>query len=233
MTEDGVETTAAENGAPQRNVGRRAFIRTSAVGAAAVAATAVAVSSMGGSGVTPAALASTGGVATTASDELTDAGAGFHAEMGTMQMLSAATISRELVTCAVGQMGINTDMVAALQPVLGSLFGPGFTGPFAMLMFAESVASYDIDRSAKTITAKGTMRSITKIAGLTIDDAMTPFLAIATDNKAKGKPDTFFLSYKTPFWNTATNPLATPSQFVSGFSQFGGELIMGQVNVAS
>lgn len=230
MTEDGVETTTGGDGVPQRNVGRRTFIRTSAVGAAAVAATAVAISGMGGAA--PTALAS-GGVAATASDELTDAGAGFHAEMGTMQMLSAATISRELVTCAVGQIGMNSDMVAALQPVLGTLFGPGFTGPFAMLMFAESVASYDIDRSAKTITAKGTMRSITKIAGLTIDDAMTPFLAVATDNKAKGTPDTFFLSYKTPFWNTATNPLATPSQFVSGFSQFGGELIMGQVNVGS
>lgn len=223
MTEDG-------NGTPQRNVGRRSFIRTSAVGAVAVAATAAAVTGLAGGG--PASATPGSGITPAASDELTDAGAGFHAEMGTMQMLSAATISRELVTCAVGQMGLNSDMVAALQPVLGTLFGNGFSGPFAMLMFAESVASYDIDRSTKTITAKGTMRSITKIAGLTIDDAMTPFLAVATDNKAKGTPDTFFLSYKTPFWNTATNPLATPSQFVSGFSQFGGEFIMGQVNVA-
>ncbi|HEX9336085.1 MAG TPA: hypothetical protein VF892_09370 [Pseudonocardiaceae bacterium] len=228
MNEDGMAAMADQ---PDKNVGRRAFIRTSAVGAAAVAATAVAMTTLSGGGVAPAALISTptaGG-----SDTLTDAGAGFHAEMGTMQMLSAATISSKLVTCAVGQMGINSDMVAALAPVLGSVFGPGFTGPFAMLMFSESVASYQIDRTAKTITAKGTMRSITKIAGVTIDDAMTPFLAVATDNKTKAGPDTFFLSYKTPFWNTATNPLATPSQFVSGYSQFGGELIMGQVDVAS
>jgi hypothetical protein len=185
---------------------------------------------MAGGGVAPAALAKS---TAAAGPTLVDAGAGFHAEMGTMQMLSAATISSKLVTCAVGQMGLNSDMVQALAPVLGKVFGAGFTGPFAMLMFSENVTSYQIDRSAKTITAQGTMRSITKIGGLTIDDAMTPFLAVATDRKAGGAPDTFFLSYKTPFWNTATNPLATPSQFVSGFSQFGGELIMGQVNVAS
>ncbi|HEX4701402.1 MAG TPA: hypothetical protein VH352_04670, partial [Pseudonocardiaceae bacterium] len=126
-----------------------------------------------------------------------------------------------------------SDMVAVLQPVLSTLFGNGFSGPFAMLMFSEDVQSYDVNRTAKTIMAKGNMRSITKIGGVTIDDALTPYLAIATDNKAKGTPDTFFLSYKTPFWNTATNPLATPSQFVNGYSQFGGELIMGKVNVAS
>jgi hypothetical protein len=225
MNEDGVEATADTN----KNVGRRTFIRTSAVGAAAVAAAAVGATAMAGGGVVPAAASTP----TAASPELVDAGAGFHAEMGTMQMLSAATISSKMVTCAVGQMGLNSDMVQALAPVLGKLFGAGFTGPFAMLMFSENVTSYKIDRAAKTITAQGTMRSITKIGGLTIDDAMTPYLAIATDNKAKGGVDTFFLSYKTPFWNTATNPLATPSQFVSGFSQFGGELIMGQVNVAS
>jgi hypothetical protein len=242
MKEDAVEPTA------RPNVGRRTFIRTSAVGAAAVAATAAGLASLGGGGVASAALPlplpnvpglpgvpslPIGQAAVPGANSLVDAGAGFHAEMGTMQMLSAATISSTLVTCAVGQMGLNSDMVAALQPVLSSVFGNGFTGPFAMLMFSEDVQSYNIDRNAKTIMAKGTMRSVTKIAGTTIDDAMTPYLAVATDNQAKGTPDTFFLSYKTPFWNTATNPLATPSQFVSGYSQFGGELIMGTVNVAS
>jgi hypothetical protein len=227
MNDDGgVESTADTN---KKSVGRRTFIRTSAVGAAAVAAATVAVTSMAGGGVAPAAVSTSAAAAPT----LTDAGAGMHAEMGTMQMLSAATISSKLVTCQVGQVGLNSDMVQMLQPVLGKVFGPGFTGPFAMLMFSEDVSSYKIDRTNKTITAQGTMRSITKIGGLTIDDAMTPYLAVASDNKAKGAVDTFFLSYKTPFWNTATNPLATPSQFVSGFSQFGGELIMGQVNVAS
>lgn len=225
MNEDGVAATPDTT----KNVGRRTFIRTSAIGAAAVAAAAVGATTVAGGGVVPAAASTP----TAASSELVDAGAGFHAEMGTMQMLSAATISSKLVTCAVGQMGLNSDMVQMLQPVLGKLFGPGWSGPFAMLMFSENVTSYQIDRARKTITARGTMRSITKIGGLTIDDAMTPYLAVATDNKAKGGVDTFFLSYKTPFWNTATNPLATPSQFVSGFSQFGGELIMGQVNVAS
>ncbi|HEX5402692.1 MAG TPA: hypothetical protein VFX16_10365 [Pseudonocardiaceae bacterium] len=228
MTEPSTQPAPIDAGTENKNMGRRSFIRTSAMGAAAVAATAATAAVVGHANHVPQVQA-----AAASSPVMEDSGAGFHAEMGTMQMLSAATLSPKLVTCAVGQMGLNSDMVAALAPVLGKLFGPGFTGPFAMLMFAEEVTSYDIDRSAKTITAKGNMRSITKIAGLTIDDAMTQFLAIGTDNKAKGTPDTFFLSYKTPFWNTATNPLATPSQFVSGFSQFGGELIMGQVNVAS
>jgi len=245
MKEDGV---APET---RRNVGRRSFFRTSAVGAAAVAATAVGISTVGGGGVASAALplpvlpglpglpALPGvpnlpiGQSSPGADTVVDAGAGMHAEMGTMQMFSAATISPQLVTCMVGQMGLNSDMVAALQPVLGSVFGAGFSGPFAMLMFSENVTSYQIDRNAKTIMAKGTMRSITKIAGMAIDDAMTPYLAVATDNSAKGTPDTFFLSYKTPFWNTASNPLATPSQFVNGYSQFGGELIMGLVRVAA
>ncbi|HEY1575390.1 MAG TPA: hypothetical protein VGG05_28965 [Pseudonocardiaceae bacterium] len=227
MSEPSTQPTEDSAEVENKNMGRRAFMRTSAMGAAAVAAVGVAATAVGHAHHVPQVRA-----AAASSPVLEDGGAGFHAEMGTMQMLSAATLSPKLVTCAVGQMGLNSDMVAALQPVLGKVFGPGFTGPFAMLMFAEEVTSYDVDRSAKMITAKGTMRSITKIGGLTIDDAMTPFLAIGTDNKAKGTPDTFFLSYKTPFWNTATNPLATPSQFVSGFSQFGGELIMGQVNVA-
>ncbi|HEX5116338.1 MAG TPA: hypothetical protein VFW65_14180 [Pseudonocardiaceae bacterium] len=227
MSEPNVQPEHDGQDVEKKNMGRRAFMRTSAVGAAAVATGAVVAATVGHTHHVPQVRA-----AAASSPVLEDGGAGFHAEMGTMQMLSAATLSPQLVTCAVGQMGLNSDMVAALAPVLGKVFGPGFTGPFAMLMFAEDVASYEVDRSAKMITAKGTMRSITKIGGLTIDDAMTPFLAIGTDNKAKGTPDTFFLSYKTPFWNTATNPLATPSQFVSGFSQFGGELIMGQVNVA-
>jgi hypothetical protein len=246
MKEDGV---APET---KRSVGRRSFFRTSAVGAAAVAATAVGISTIGGGGVASAALPlpvlpglpglpalpgvpnlPIGGQSSPGADTLVDAGAGMHAEMGTMQMFSAATIAPNLVTCMVGQMGMNSDMVAALAPVLSSVFGPGFSGPFAMAMFSENMASYQIDRNAKTIMAKGTMRSITKVAGMSIDDAMTPFLAVATDNSAKGTPDTFFLSYKTPFWNPASNPLATPSQFVNGYSQFGGELIMGLVRVAS
>jgi hypothetical protein len=173
--------------------------------------------------------------------KLVDAAAGMHAGLSTVQMLGAATLSKNMVSCAVGQMGLGPDTLNMLAPVVGNqlgmalspVLGGGFSGPFAMLMYSLDVASYKIDRSAMTLTAQGTVRSITKIGGLSIEDASVPYVAVAQDNKTKGSEDTFFLSFKTPFWSVGFNPLATPSKFVSGWSQFGGSLIMGEANVAS
>lgn len=234
MTESGMEEPSSEavvNGEPNNNIGRRSFMRASV--ATAVAGAAV-VAGVGGLAVPAFADSST--------PQLVDAGAGMHAGIGTLQMLGTGTISSAMVTCAVGQMGLDASMISMLTPVLGSLnlggllgglLGGGFSGPFAMLMYSQNVTSYQIDRSAMMITAKGWVRSITKIAGVLIEDQTVPYTAVANDNQGKGTLDSFFLSFKTPFWAVGFNPLATPSQFVSGDSQFGGGLIIGGVNVAA
>lgn len=207
-------------------------MRTATVGGAAAAA--LAATGLGGSS----ALAATSGRAAATSSSaptLQDAGAGMHTGIGTVQMLACASISRELVTCSVGQMGLDFTELSVLDnvlgPVLGPLFGPGFSGPFAMEMYSLNVASYDINRPAGVITAMGVVRSITKIAGILIEDATSPYLAVATDGSRTGQPDTYHLSFTTPFWSTPGNPLATPSTYHKGWSMFGGNLIIGEVSV--
>lgn len=231
MTENGLSETptaeqAVENGDPTNSHGRRAFLRTATMGAATVGAL------IASSGLAAPAFARTTSSSAGSGMKLVDAGAGMHVGQDTMQMLSPFTVSRSLVTCAVAQMGLTSDMVAALKPVLGAAFGSGFSGPFAMEMYSFNVTQYSVDRASKTITAKGTLRSITKIGGATIEDANSPYLCVAHDNKAKGSPDDFFLSFKTPFWSPSSNPLATPSQYVKGWAQFGNEAIIGEVTVA-
>lgn len=209
-----------------KNSTRRAFMRTSVVGGAAAA--------LVGAGLSP---VLAGSAAAASGPQLVDAGAGMHAGPGTLQMMGNATVSGDLVTCSVAQMGLDATQIEALQStlggLLGSILGNGFTGPFAMLMYSLDVTSYNITRSAGAIQAQGTLRSITKIGGALIEDAESPYLCVATDGSRTGKTDSFFLSFTTPFWSTKTNPLATPSNYVSGWSQFGGNLIIGDVSVAS
>lgn len=208
---------------------RRAFVRTSVVGGAAAALLAAELS--------PALADSKQSSTATSSPELVDAGAGMHAGPGTLQMMGVATVAADLVSCSVAQMGLDLTQVEALQSamgsVLGSMLGRGFSGPFAMLMYSLDVTSYDISRSSGVIRAKGTLRSITKVGGSMIEDAKSPYLCVATDGSRSGQPDSFYLSFTTPFWSTSANPIATPSQYVSGWSQFGGNLIVGEVSIAS
>jgi hypothetical protein len=151
-------------------------------------------------------------------------------------MMGVATISRELTTCAVAQMGLDltqlSQLLLFLNPILGGILGPGWSGPFAMLMYSENVKSYNINRTTGVITATGTVRSITKIGGILIEDATSPYLAVGTDARRSGMPDSYFLNFTTPFWSRPLNPLSTPSTFHPGWSMFGGNLIVGQVNVA-
>jgi hypothetical protein len=213
---------------------RRSFVRTATVGGAAAAALAA-----GGLSI-PALGATRDGIHNITSKNvptLKDAGAGMHVGIGSVQMIACATVSRELSTCQVGQMGMDLDQLSVLagflEPILGILLGPGFSGPFAMSMFSLSQPTYNVNHAAGTIFGKGIIRSITKVAGITIEDATAPFQVNATDGSRTGQRDSFFLSFTTPFWKTPGNPLATPSKFHKGWSMFGGELILGEISVTS
>lgn len=219
--------------APSGAIDRRRFVRTATVGGAAAALAATAL------GSTPALAASKDqgtGAGSNSVPTLKDAGAGMHSGLSTVQMMGCATISRELVTCAVGQFGLTLSELGALAdfllPYIGFLLAPGWSGPFAMEMYSLNVTSYDITRSSGKIKAKGTVRSITKIAGVMIEDATSPYVAVATDNHGRNdQPDSYYLSFTTPFWAAPGNPLATPSTFHKGWSMFGGELIVGNISV--
>ncbi|MGH3157905.1 MAG: hypothetical protein ACRDNF_15200 [Streptosporangiaceae bacterium] len=224
-------TAGQEQPAPSGAIDRRSFVRTATVGGATAAALAAA------GGLSTSALAATNGPASHSSNDsaptLMDAGAGMHSGMSTVQMMGIATISKELTTCAVGQFGLTLSELLVLgsflEPYLGILLGEGWSGPFAMEMYSLNVKSYDINRTSGVLTAKGVVRSITKIAGVMIENATSPYIAVGTDGR--GQPDSYYLSFTTPFWATPGNPLATPSTFHKGWSMFGGELIVGEVSV--
>jgi hypothetical protein len=214
-------------------INRRRFVRTATVGGAAAALAATTL------GSTPALAAAKGHGTRAGSNSvptLKDAGAGMHSGLSTVQMMGCATISRNLVTCSVGQFGLTLSELGALAefllPYIGFLLAPGWSGPFAMEMYSLDVTTYDVNRSSGVIRAKGTVRSITKIAGVMIEDATSPYVAVARDNHGRNdQPDSYYLSFTTPFWASPGNPLATPSTFHKGWSMFGGELIVGDISV--
>lgn len=207
-------------------VGRRKLLRTAAIGSASAGALA-AMGAFGAPGAWAEMKADGGG----SHPHLVDAGAGMHASPSTVEMMAIANVSRTLVSCSVGQIGVDTTSLSALNKLLKPILGNGWSGPFAMLMYSLDVASYQIRRTKGVIRAKGTLRSITKMGGAMIEDARSPYLCVATDGSRTGGPDSFYLSFTTPFWRSPGNPLATPSKFVTGWSQFGGNFILGEVAV--
>jgi hypothetical protein len=151
---------------------------------------------------------------------LTDAGVGTYTDPSVANQISNFTINRCMISCGVGTI---TD--------------GRFSGPFAMLMFATSISSYVVSRGHANIRAVGRMRSITRIAGATVEDVEHDFLAIAVDKRGAG-PDRFDVHFTTPFWSPG-NPFCTPSTVRPGWCRFGGALIldpngnqMGDVSVA-
>jgi len=137
-------------------------------------------------------------------------GAGIYSDASVANQVSSFTINPRMVSCGVGTVTADT-----------------LSGPFAMLMYATQVLTYSV--SGHTITATGTMRSITQIAGLTVEDVEHQFTAIAVDNNSQGLgPDRFDVHFHTPFWNPS-NPLCTPSTVIPGDCRFGGSLLIGDV----
>lgn len=217
---------------PASGLDRRSFVRTATVGGAAAAALAAGGMSLPAFGATRnrAPDVTSHNVPT-----LKDAGAGMYTGMDVMQMISGASIDRNLVTCQVGIVALDFNELLVLSEVvsnlLGIVLGPGDTGPFAMSMYSLSVSSYNVNHAAGTIRAKGIVRSITKIGGVTIENATAPYLSVATDGSRHGQRDSFSINFTTPFWKVPANPLATPSTFHKGWAMFGGDLIIGQISV--
>ncbi len=83
----------------------------------------------------------------------TDKGAGMYTDGSVVHQASTFTLNPNQVSCGVGTIDAN-----------------GAFGPFEMEMASYTVDSYSIDRTAKTITATGHMRSTTRVAGLIIED---------------------------------------------------------------
>jgi hypothetical protein len=145
-------------------------------------------------------------------NDLKDEGVGTYTDLSVGNQISNFTINRQMVSCGVGTVAGDPGAP------------PGFTGPFAMLMYGRDISHYHADHLTKIIRASGRMRSITHVAGVLAEDAEHDFLAIAEDNGATG--DRFDIHFSTPFWNPTTNPLlCTPSTEVPGKCRFGGVLV--------
>jgi hypothetical protein len=142
-------------------------------------------------------------------DGLLEQGVGMYTDPSVASQISSFSINRSTVTCGVG-----------------TLAGPDFTGPFAMLMYALQIKNYRVDQAAKTITCAGRMRSITKVAGTTAEDVQHDFLAIAA--AGDGPTGRFDVHLVTPFWNPS-NPMSTHSTVVAGWVRFGGALLIGEI----
>lgn len=140
-----------------------------------------------------------------------------------------------------GQVATFTLNPSKVSCGVGTIDGTGQTGPFDMVMFSLSENSYNVDRTNLKITATGTMRSITRVAGVDVEDtdgtgtnpAPVNFIAIGIDNQDKTVPalDHVELHFKTPFWNTS-NALCTASDQIQGGCVFKGDLFMGRVVVS-
>lgn len=160
-------------------------------------------------------------MAQTSSVGLSDEGVGMYTDPSVANQVSSFTINPQMVSCGVGTVSVN-----------------GMVNPFDMLMYALSIDSYVIDRlSPRMITAKGKMRSITRVGGVIVEDTdgtgINPpphdFIAIAEDRDGP-QHDRFMIHFRTPFWNP-TNPMCTKSTRYPGLCQFGGDLFLGNVVV--
>jgi hypothetical protein len=151
--------------------------------------------------------------------DLTNEGVGLYSDASVVMQNSAFTINPRKVSCAVGTVVPN-----------------GTAGPFEMLMYSVGTHNYSVNPLTRTITASGRMRSITRVAGLIIEDVHHDFIAVAVDNQPghpqPNRADRFDTHFASPFWNLS-NPMCTPSPLVPGGCRFGGQLFLGDVSVSS
>lgn len=164
-----------------------------------------------------------------AAEGVHDAGVGMYTDPSVANQLSTFTINPAMVSCGVGT-------VAA----------PDWSGPFAMLMYSTRLDSYEVDRTAGTIRATGRMRSVTRTADATTEDVEHEFVAVAMsdplaapgaregperfDESAAGRAR-FDIHMKSAFWS-AGNPMCARSSVVEGGCRFGGELMVGEIDVS-
>lgn len=143
---------------------------------------------------------------------LMNEGVGMYTDPSVASQLSTFTINESVVSCGVGTLAAGT-----------------VTGPFAMMMYSRQIDNYSVDSATREIRADGLMRSITRVAGVDVEDVDHAFVAIAEDN-ISGSEERFDVHLKTDFWNT-DNLMCTPSTVVEDGCRFGGKLVMGEVNV--
>jgi hypothetical protein len=139
-------------------------------------------------------------------------GVGTYTDASVANQVSNFTIGRAMVSCGVGTIAAG-----------------GWSGPFAMLMYATRVAHFESEPLSSFIRAGGTMRSITQVAGRTVEDVEHDFVAIAF-GRASGARPRFDVHFVTPFWRPG-NAMATPSEAYPGKCRFGGELLIGEITV--
>jgi len=158
------------------------------------------------------------GAANAAEEELMNEGVGMYTDASVANQASTFTINPAEVSCGVGTVSAN-----------------GVAGPFEMLMYSLGSHTYSVNPVARTITATGRMRSITRVAGVIVEDVHHDFIAIAVDNQPghpqPNRADRFETHFATPFWNLS-NPMCTPSPLVPGGCRFGGQLFIGDVAVS-
>lgn len=139
-------------------------------------------------------------------------GVGTYTDASVAYQISNFTIGRALVSCGVGT-------IAASE----------WSGPFAMLMYSTRVAHFESEPRSSFIRTGGRMRSITQIAGRTVEDVEHDFVALAY-GRAGGVRPRFDVHFVTPFWRP-DNAMATPSDAYPGKCRFGGELMIGEITV--
>jgi hypothetical protein len=148
----------------------------------------------------------------------TGEGVGMYTDPSVANQASTFTINRSLVSCGVGTANAG-----------------GFVGVFEMLMFSTKIQSYAVNTATREITAKGEMRSITRVGGAVVEDVRHPFIAHALDldgDEGMPRSDRFDVHMKSAFWQPG-NPMCTPSDRYPGLCRFGGKLFAGNVNVSS
>lgn len=168
-----------------------------------------------------------GGVLPAKRSSLRNAGVGMHVGPDTAMGISTFTLNPVSVTCGVGSLGNSPGAVPGTAAVPT---GIATTGPFTMLMYSTRIDKYVLDEDARTITARGVMRSITTAATLTIEDILHPFVAVGHDNRTTMR-DEFYLHFQTPFWMPDGNPMATRSTLHETWAMFGSAILLGEINV--
>lgn len=156
------------------------------------------------------------------SDALMGTGVGMYTDASVAHQISSFTINPKTVSCGVGTLAAGGDA----------------SGPFAMLMYATRMDTYEVDEGSGEIRATGRMRSITKVGTQTVEDTEHDFLAVAAatvpdggfEQAAHTGGDRFDVHFQTPFWD-GDNPMCTPSSIIDGGCRFGGELLLGDVFV--
>jgi hypothetical protein len=143
-------------------------------------------------------------------------GVGMYSDASTANQAATFTINKLMVSC-----GVAAESIAGV-------------GRFEMLMYSTRIERYRVDSPRDEITARGQMRSITRVGSAVAEDVRHPFTAHALDlDGDEGQPrrDRFEVHFRTPLWKPGF-AMCTPSPRYPGLCVIGGRLFAGNVNVS-